>query len=90
MEQARELDGNWGGNQRYLGGQIDSILFGLRFVPLGLVPITHPSALLAGRGWGEIPPSLIPRLPPKVAQKRATVTPRKYKNRPACPRKHGG
>ena len=52
MEQARELDGNWGRNQRYLGGKIDSILFGLRFVPLGLVPITHPSALLAGRRVG--------------------------------------
>ena len=52
MEQARELDGNWGRNQRYLGGQIDSILFGLGFVPLGFVPITHPAALLAGRRVG--------------------------------------
>ena len=56
MEQAREPDGNWGRNQRYLGGQIDSILFGLRFVPLGLVPITHPSALLAGRRVGRNSP----------------------------------
>ena len=43
------------------------------------VPNSFPAAVLARRGRCKIPPSLIPRLPPKVAQECATAAPRSRK-----------
>ena len=71
----RNRHGNKMGTGCYFEVLFCSMLFGSFFVPISLFPHRSHPRCLPGGGRGGIPPSLIPRLPPKVAWERATRAP---------------